>query len=177
MNDVVVKFNREAEMCDPRSILSHASEKANEAYFTLFHLLLYVATEDLSIIRCANQRIAAFLQGRTIKTVCPNLGHLLVTALISNDGLTEDLTIAIIKETILRNVVWMLDSKGAGMAELSYLEPLAVSEYRFIKTFQASRTSYRLLMFLGLFSRSVRIPGKPLESIRDDMFNTYGGPP
>ncbi|KAL8924238.1 MAG: hypothetical protein Q9172_002778 [Xanthocarpia lactea] len=180
MNDVVVKFNREAEMSyagDPRSTLSHASEKAVEAYFALFHLLLCVATEDPSMILRANQRIATFLQGRTSKTVCPNLGHLLVAALISNDGLTENLTVAIIKETILRNVVWMLDGKGAGMAELSYLEPSAISDYRLIKTFQASRTSYRLLMFLSLFSRSARVPGKPLESIRDAMFDTHGGPP
>ena len=155
MNDVVVKFNREAERSyggDPRSTLSHASEKAVEAYFALFHLILCVATEDPSMISRANERIAAFLQGRTSKTVCPNLGHLLVAALISNDGLTENLTVAVIKETILRNVVWMLDSKGAGMAELSYLEPSAISDYRLIKTFLASRTSYRLLLFLSLFS-------------------------
>ncbi|KAL8856960.1 MAG: hypothetical protein Q9178_006455 [Gyalolechia marmorata] len=180
MNDVVVKFNREAERSyggDPRSTLSHASEKAVEAYFALFHLLLCVATEDPSMIRRANQRIAAFLQGRTSKTVCPNLGHLLVAALLSDDGLTEDLTVAITKETILRNVVWMLDGKGAGMAELSYLEPSAVSDYRLIKTFQASRTSYRLLMFLSLFSRCARVPGKPLELIRDDMFDAHGAPP
>ncbi|KAL8901290.1 MAG: hypothetical protein Q9207_005276 [Kuettlingeria erythrocarpa] len=162
MTDVVVKFNQEAERSyggDPRSTLSHASEKAVEAYFALFHLLLCVATEDPSMIRRANEQIATFLQGGTSKTACPNLGHLLVAALISDEGLTEDLTFAIIKETILRNVVWMLDSKGAGMAELSYLEPSAVSDYRLIKTFQASRTSYRLLMFLSLFSRSARIPG------------------
>ncbi|KAL8917342.1 MAG: hypothetical protein Q9208_008012 [Pyrenodesmia sp. 3 TL-2023] len=179
MNDVVVKFNREAEMSDggdPRSTLSHASEKAVEAYFALFHLLLCTATEDPSTIRRANQRIAAFLQGRNSKTACPNLGHLLVAALVSDDGLTEDLTVAIVKETILRNVVWMLDGKGAGMAELSYLEPSDVSDYRLIKTFQASRTSYRLLMFLSLFSRSARVPGKSLELIRDEMFDAHGAP-
>ncbi|KAI4189250.1 MAG: hypothetical protein LQ346_005152 [Caloplaca aetnensis] len=180
MNDVVVKFNREAERSyggDPRSTLSHASEKAVEAYFALFHLLLCVATEHASMIRRANEQIAAFLQGGTSKTACPNLGHLLVAALISDDGLTEDLTFAIIKESILRNVIWMLDSRGAGMAELSYLEPSAVSDYRLIKTFQASRTSYRLLMFFSLFSRSARIPGKSLETIRDDMFDAHGAPP
>ncbi|KAL8824860.1 MAG: hypothetical protein Q9170_008017, partial [Blastenia crenularia] len=180
MNDVVVKFSHEAEKSsnqDPRSTLTHASEKAVESYFALFHLLLCLATEQPGMIACANRKIARFLSGQTFKASCPNLGHLLVAALISDQGLTEDITVAIIKEAILRNVVWMLDPKGAGIAELSYLEPSSISEYRLGKTFQASRTSYRLLMFLSLFYRSARTPGKSLETIRDDMFDTHGAPP
>ncbi|KAL9600001.1 MAG: hypothetical protein Q9219_003470 [cf. Caloplaca sp. 3 TL-2023] len=180
MNDVVVNFNQVAEETftrNPRSTLTHASEKAVESYFALFHLLICMAAERPGMIRDANRKIAQFLDGNTSKTACPNLGHLLVAVLISDQGLTEELTMAVIKETILRNVVWMLDPKGAGMAELSYLEPSPVSEYRLEKTFQASRTSYRLLMFLSLFSRRARVPGKTLETIRDDMFDTHGAPP
>lgn len=180
MNDVVVKFTREVGTSynnGPQSTLTHASEKAVESYFALSHLLFCVATEQPEIIRHANQMIASFLEGKTSKAVFPNVGHLLVAALITDQGLTEDLAVAIIKETILRNVVWMLDSKGAGMAELNYLEPSSISEYRLARTFQASRTSYRLLMFLSLFSRCARTFGKSPETIRDDMFDTHGAPP
>ena len=84
---------------------------------------------------------------------------------------------AIIKEAILRNVVWMLDYQGAGMAELSYLEPSAISVYRLQKTFEASKTSYRLLMFLALFYRTARPSGVPLATLRDELFDKHGAPP
>ena len=182
MNDVVVHFSRDAEDAyrvgsSSKSTLNHASEKAVEAYFALFHLLLCLATENPQLVRDVNRMILRFLSGSTSKTHFPSLGLLLVAVLISDHGLTEELTLAIIKETILRNVVWMLDRKGAGMAELSYLEPSAVSEYRLKRTFEASKTSYRLLMFLSLFCKTARVPGKSLESLRDDMFDTHGMPP
>lgn len=180
MNNVVVKLSREAEKSwsdSPKSTLTHASEKAVESYFSLFHLLLCLATEQDQMVRDANRRCMRFLEGYTSKVACPDLGQLLVAVLISDSGLTEELTLAIIKEAILRNVVWMLDSKGAGMAELSYIEPSAVSDYRLQRTFEASKVSYRLLMFLALFCKTARKPGKSLVDIRDEMFDAHGAPP
>ncbi|KAH6644802.1 hypothetical protein C7974DRAFT_430483 [Boeremia exigua] len=171
MNNVVVQFSSDAEKVsrhvDKRSTLSHASEKAVEAYFACFHLLLCLATENAAIIKAANKMVARFLKGPHTKKEFPDLGHLLVAALISDDGLTQPLIFQIIKEAILRNVVWMLDSQGADMAELAYLEPSAISEYRLAKTFEASTTSYRLLMFLKLFS----------SSARPALFDSHGAPP
>ncbi|KAL8694918.1 MAG: hypothetical protein Q9218_000489 [Villophora microphyllina] len=180
MNYVVVKLSREAEQSwggEVKSTLTHASEKAVESYFGLFHLLLCLALEQNHIIRDANRRLESFLGGHTSKQNCPDLGQLLVAVLVSDGGLTQELTLAIIKEAILRNVVWMLDSKGAGMAELSYIEPSAFSDYRLRMTFAASKTSYRLLMFLALFCKTARPPGKPLQVIRDELFDTHGAPP
>ena len=181
LNDIVVKFSQEAERSyshKAQSTLTHASEKAVESYFALFHLLLCLATEQSRMIESANHKISYFLSGQKSKAACPNLGHLLVATLISRDGLTEELSLAIINEAILRNVVWMLDLKGANMPELSYLEPSAVSEYRVRKTFQASLTSYRLLMFCSLFCKSARSDLiKPLASLRDELFDTHGAPP
>ncbi|KAF2993892.1 hypothetical protein E8E13_002503 [Curvularia kusanoi] len=178
MNNVVVQFSADAEknfrQPDGRSTLNHASEKAVEAYSATFHLLLCLATEQGEIVQAANKMIARFLQGPRSKKHFPDLGHLLVASLISEQGLTEPLIFAIIKEAILRNVVWMLDTKGANMAELAYLEPSPVSEYRLVKTFEASRTSYRLLMFLKLFSSSARPSNKSLTSIRDELFDNHG---
>lgn len=120
LNDVVVSFSREAERSfswysGPCSTLTHASEKAVESYFAIYHLLLCLAVDTPSIIRDANFKISRFLSGNTSKITCPNLGHLLVATLISDHGLTETLSVAIIKEAVLRNVVWMLDRKGANM--------------------------------------------------------------
>ena len=180
MNDIVVKFSQAAEDyfdTDSQSSLNHASEKAIKSYFALFHLLLCLATENPAIIHDADAKIHSFLDGQTSKSSCPNLGHLLVATLVSNVGLTEQLRFAIIKEAILRNVVWMLDPTGAGMRELAYLEPSPISEYRLRRTFQASRTSYRLLMFLALFCQTVRGRAPSLDSLCDAIFDIHGATP
>ncbi|KAI4271486.1 MAG: hypothetical protein LQ337_005966, partial [Flavoplaca oasis] len=180
LNDIVVSFSEEAERSNPSSTLSHASEKAVESYFAIYHLLLCLATSNPTMIRKANNKIFSFLSGKTSKTSCPKLGHLLVATLISDHHLSETLSVALIKEAVLRNVVWMLDAKGANMPELSYLEPSAISEYRLKKTFEASLTSYRLLMFCHLFCRTARgltSNRKTLDQLRDELFDTHGAPP
>ena len=181
MTSVVAKLSREAEKnwdAPIKSTLTHASEKAVDSYFSLFHLLLCLATEQDQIVRDVNRHVQSFLAGHTSKEACPNLGHFLVAILISDHGLTQGLIFAIIKEAILRNVVWMLDNRGKGMAELSYLEPSAVSEYRLQRTFEASKVSYRLLMFQALFYRTARAAsGKPISAIRDELFDAHGAPP
>ena len=83
----------------------------------------------------------------------------------------------IIKEAITRNVVWMLDPKGAGMVESSYFEPSAESDYRLEKPSKASKTSYRLLMFLELFRKTARPPGKSIHQVCDEAFEAHGAPP
>ena len=180
MNDVVVKFSQDAENSfnhDSQSSLTHASEKAVESYFDLFYLLLCLATETPAIVHTANAIIHNFLAGNTSKSSCPSLGHLLVAALISDTGMTEQLRVAIIKEAVIRNVVWMLDPTGANMPDLAYLEPSPVSEYRLRRTFQASKTSYRLLMFSALFYKTSRVGNLSLASLRDKMFDAHGAPP
>ncbi|KAK5114433.1 hypothetical protein LTR85_010256 [Meristemomyces frigidus] len=217
MNDVVVKLSQAASEveegrqsgrfglygADQKSTLTHASEKAIESYWQLYHLLLCLVADSPSIADKANAWIARFMGGERDKRTCPNLGHLLVALLISDAGQTspadaqsspnsaagastsEELTKAIIKEAVTRNVVWMLDGRGAGMAELSYMEPSAISDYRLQKTFEASKTSYRLLMFLALMRRTVTNSAtasataspKTLVKMRDELFTRHGMPP
>lgn len=214
MNDVVVQLSQAASESEQgrqsgrfglygteqKSTLTHASEKAVESYYQLFSLLVCLATDRPGIAESAKAWISRFMAGERDKQACPNLGHLLVALLISDisqtppehgagneSGIskTEELTKAIIKEAVTRNVVWMLDSRGAGMAELSYMEPSAISDYRIQKTFEASKTSYRLLMFLNLMRRTVtsRPPSaastspQSLQELRDDLFSRHGAPP
>ncbi|KAK1986867.1 hypothetical protein LZ30DRAFT_704077 [Colletotrichum cereale] len=194
MNDIVVRLNQVETHTSPRkpsyggrdnvraaackSTLQHASEKAIESYFHLFHLLLCLATADARLVADANKKIRVFMGGKTSKVSCPNLGHLLVYLLISDLEITERLRKSIITEAITRNVVWMLDKRGSNMPELSYLEPDRVSGYRLKKTFEASRTSYRLLMFSELFRRIARLSSeKTLAQVRDELFDRHGAPP
>ena len=164
-----------------KSSLNHASEKAIESFYHLYHLLLCLAVEDKSIVDHANKKLRDFQAGKTGKKDCPNLGHLLLAILVSDVELTEQTMKAIIKEAITRNVVWMLDQRGAGMVDLAHMEKDAVCEYRLAKTYEASKTSYRLLMFFNLFRNTIqRGTGdnrKSLEQMRDELFDAHGAPP
>lgn len=189
MNDVVVKLNKQADQAlnnrashhyygmnleSSKSTLKHASEKAIESYFHLFHLLLCLAESDHQIVNTANQKITAFLNGATSKKDVPNLGHLLIALVISSVPVTADLLRRLVKEAVTRNVVWMLNSHP----ELAYLEPDETSWYRLNRTFEASKTSYRLLLFLNLFCRTIRPdPSRPLKALREELFTRHGDPP
>ncbi|KAM0701858.1 hypothetical protein Q7P35_010768 [Cladosporium inversicolor] len=200
MNDVTVKLceatsgggssssdrrSRMSVSMNLKSTLTHASEKAVESYYQLYHLLVTLATDDPEIAAESSRRIKAFMDGDRSKTNFPNLGHLLVALLISDATTTADLTTAIIKEAITRNVVWMLDTRGAGMAELSYLEPSKTSGYRLTKTYEASKTSFNLLMFAHLMRKTVSQPAagvdatqtRSLQDIRNELFSRHGSPP
>lgn len=67
----------------------------------------------------------SFLAGNTSKSACPNLGDLLDAALVSDNGLTDPLALAVIKEAILRNVVWTFNVKP----EFPYLEPSSLGRF------------------------------------------------
>ena len=179
MTDIVVKLSNEFKIgwTGTKSSLRHASEKAIESYFSLFHLVLCLAVSEPDIVKEANQEVSRFLRGHTSKESCPNLGHFITLALLSDQGLTSSLALAIIHEAILRNVVWMLDHKGANMPELSYLEPSSASEFRLQRTFEASKTSYRLLMFQALFYKIARPANTPIPKICDNIFDRNGAPP
>ncbi|KAI1077761.1 hypothetical protein F5B20DRAFT_550297 [Whalleya microplaca] len=181
MNDIVVRLNQVVDDTrnyhSRKSNLHHASEKAIESYFHLFHLLVCLATDDSTLVEKANSLLRSFMDGRQSKTSCPNLGHLLIALLISDIEVTEKLMKDIITEAITRNVVWLFD-RGANMPELSYMELDPISAYRLDKTFQGSRTSYRLLMFSELFRRTARPSHqKSLSQVRDELFDRHGAPP
>ena len=183
MTSIVVTLNTafEKKWINPtsiRSTLSHTSEKAIESYFSLFHLLLCLAVAHPKIVEEANDRVRDFESGLTSKEDCPNIGHLLALTLISDRGLTPSLSLAIIREAVIRNVVWMLDKKGSNMPELCYLEPTPVSEFRMQRTFEGSKTAYRILMFQALFAKIARPSDTtPISRICEEIFERHGAPP
>ncbi|KAI1472211.1 uncharacterized protein F4812DRAFT_407814 [Daldinia caldariorum] len=182
MTDVVIRLTQVTDSttsCDSsRTNLRHASEKAIDSYFHLFHLLVCLATEDHTLVVHANRLLQNFISGKRSKVECPSLGHLHIALLISDVEVTEGLIKAIIIEAITRNVVWLFDKIGSNMPELSYLERDPVSAYRLDQTFRGSRTSYRILMFSELFRRTARPSHKkPLSQVRDELFDRHGAPP
>ncbi|KAK7972690.1 hypothetical protein PG988_006824 [Apiospora saccharicola] len=203
LDDLDDLFQYDRSFHKSSSTLEHASEKAIESYFHLFHLLVCLATENPEIVTQANTLLTSFLEGRRDKSHCPNLGHLLVAMLVSDIPVTDQLRRAIITEAITRNVVWLLNPNNEPRGnrhnhnnnrgsksnntkktypELAYLEPDAISAYRLDKTFQGSRTSYRLLMFSELFRRTARpstssTSSSSLTKVREALFRRHGAPP
>lgn len=47
----------------PKSSLTHASEKAMESYFHLYHLLLCMATDHPELVSVANEMVTDFANG------------------------------------------------------------------------------------------------------------------
>lgn len=164
LNPQTTRWNRGREKeFRHNSTLNHPSEKAIKAYVHLIHLLICLATspEGKDMVPAANKMINTFMEGKTSKEDVPNLNHLLIAFLISDVEMTDTLLRAIIAEAIIRDVVWLLDRDGAGLAELMYLEADEVSDYRLKKTFESGKGTYRQLMFAELFRRTIRSTSLP----------------
>ena len=89
------------------------------------------------MIAKTNDLISSLKRIRTSETDIYNLEHLLVALLISDEEVTQDLMGKIVAQTITHGVLHLLDRKGAGMAELAYIEREPVCQYRLRKIFAA----------------------------------------
>ncbi|KAG6849936.1 hypothetical protein H0H93_003465 [Arthromyces matolae] len=158
MNNIVVSLMKS---CDDAfnsrkrqtQTLLHASERAVVSYCQLFHLSLSLIRVTPAILHDATRRLRRFIMAPTsrCKSEFPDLGELivlinLVLACPPVDHATpmswQLLNGPFLEEAITRNVRWVLSDNP----ELEVLENGA-SDYRLYKTFQASRTSLRLIMF------------------------------
>jgi hypothetical protein len=112
-------------------------------------------------------------RGATHKRDILNIGYPIHT-LISDTGLSMRMMQNIIRETISRNAVYLLQNHP----DFAYMEPTPFSDYRLAKTFEASKTSCRILMFLNFFRRvAVGTPRRSVQKLRDSAFARYGAPP
>ncbi|KAJ0124433.1 ubiquitin-conjugating enzyme family protein [Diaporthe amygdali] len=155
--------------------LLHPSDKAIQALFSLFHILLCLAVDKPECIEIANNLVKSFQAGQTSAKDIPRLEHLVVALLISDVETDESFTASLVTEVITRNVPTLLTAHPG----LSFMEPDdAASTYRIGHTFWGSLTPYRVLMFAHLFQRVVRpvATGKTLEQSRDALFAERGLP-
>ena len=139
-----------------KSINLHASDKALSGYCSLLHLLLRLALDHPIILETAHEKVHHFLarESKRSKEAVPDLGEFLVLlALVPSVSWEKDLAAPLLRELLSRNVVWYLRDRP-------YLAYTADSgkvcdDKRVKETFEASKTSLRLLMFQVHFLRSV----------------------
>ena len=130
MHSVVVRFKFDLER--PRrtrpgnegGVVRYTCERALDSYFHLYHLLLCLTTgpDGPAVVAVANRLVTSFLAGRSDKKQVPNLAYLLSALLVSDIAETEMLKKYMACELVARNVVWLLDGKGAACAELGFME-------------------------------------------------------
>ncbi|KAF9565751.1 hypothetical protein CPC08DRAFT_747776 [Agrocybe pediades] len=137
----------------PYKTLLAASEKALISYCHLFHLLICLAQSEPAILHDATWKLRNFITKPETrqKTHTPDLGELIVILILvlvlpPIDDLApmtwDALRGKFLEEAITRNVRWAL----AAVPELEVME-VGESKFRLSNTFNASKTSFRLMMF------------------------------
>lgn len=173
VNNVVVQYSADAEkgfrQPDRRGTLNHASQKAVEAYIARFHIILCLATEDVNIVQVTSRMVTGFLTGPKPKTRFLDLRHLLLGALFSDDGLTQQLLFDVTQ----RSFPSQCSTRKAPIRRNRVLRNRCCIR---ISNLETSTTSYRLLMFLKLFSSSSRLTGKLLTELREALFDSHEAP-
>jgi len=135
----------------------HLSTKALEGYMGFHHLLLSILRQFPSLQSQVERKIAAFLSDEKFrsKKACPNIGEFLCLFAVSRKYTWDDVSKAVLKETLDRNASWAIDKFE------SLKQPGISAEVRLEKTFRASIVSIRLLCFNVWFLRNI-------------VFKTYG---
>ncbi|PVH72427.1 hypothetical protein DL98DRAFT_610686, partial [Cadophora sp. DSE1049] len=145
--------------------ITYASEKAIESYFHIFYLLC-IACKDPDIVIFSNELLVNFEEGKIDKDHS-NLGLFLIATLFSDVDTSPKIIQNLITKAITRNTIRILEKHP----ELAYIKLTAVSDYRLKKTFEAPKTSYRILMVLHIFRRTaIGTPKKSIQQLRDNAF-------
>jgi len=129
----------------------HLSTKALEGYMGFHHLLLSILRQYPSLQTKVEARIGTFLRSEEarMKKGCPNIGEFLCLLAVSKRYTWDDVSAAVLKETLDRNASWALD-KYPSLANFA-----TSPENRLERTFRASIISIRLLCFNVWFLRNV----------------------
>jgi hypothetical protein len=129
----------------------HLSTKALEGYMGFHHLLLSILRQYPSLQERVEVKIATFMRSEEArsKKSCPNIGEFLCLFAVSKRHTWDDVSAAVLKETLARNASWALDRYPS-------LSDYSISaEARLERTFKASVVSIRLLCFNVWFLRHI----------------------
>ncbi|KAJ3186029.1 hypothetical protein HDU85_000943 [Gaertneriomyces sp. JEL0708] len=158
MNQMVVNLMKDVggEMEGQKGMqkqILHASEKALTGYCSLLHLLLRMSKDYPEIMERAHEVVSNFAMrsGARSKETIPDLGEFLILLALTPTISWATVAKPFIEEMLARNVVWVLSKKP----HLAFIETSTKSPLRMKDTFEASRTSLRLLMFQVAFLRLV----------------------
>lgn len=167
MNSFVVSLMREDEG-EEDAVPRHASERALLGYCSFHHMLLALQARYPEIRQVANLKLREFIQGRRSKDYVPDLGQLLVYMTVTEDVAWADLVPAVLHESQVRGVRWLL-------RDMPYLEGSVDKNVRLQKTFQGRMTSLRLLMFQAYFLCNVARPSGESLSASLSRYNCQFG--
>lgn len=149
----------------------HASIKALEGYCAIHRLMIYFARKYPSLVDQADRSVSNFAKSPDYRTKnhVASLGDFL--ALLSITNLQwRDLAHAYIEENFIRNVRWVL-AKHPELADPD------VDLNRSAKTFLASQTSIRLMLFHVYFLEQIGRPtGRSLDEISEGYDRLFGRP-
>jgi len=129
----------------------HLSTKALEGYMGFHHLLLSILRQYPNLQSQVERKIGAFVRSEDarVKKACPNLGEFLCLFAVSKKYTWDDVSRAVVKETLDRNASWAIDKfpilAGHGVSP----------EVRLEKSFKAGIVSIRLLCFNVWFLRNI----------------------
>ena len=190
MNSIVVQFvmkndeemaslrnrNYYSAMYASKSMTMMLCEKAVIGYSAFHHLLLYLQSKNKKLITSfANRTVALFLEkmADSDKSVCKDLGKLLIYTMISSQYQWADIAKQFVVESMTRNVKWMVTQ-----SKYAHHNTTDFTSTRSKDTFEATRTSRRLIMFQiwfchnnsseTLYSYNRRL-GRPRRSVRDGI--------
>ena len=129
----------------------HLSTKALEGYMGFHHLLLSILRQYPSLQTQVELKIATFVRSAAARTKqsCPNIGEFLCLLAVSKKYTWDDVSAAVLKETLDRNASWAVD-KYPSLAHFG-----TSTKNRLERTFKASVVSIRLLCFNVWFLRNV----------------------
>ncbi|MBE7180767.1 MAG: hypothetical protein INR71_06090 [Terriglobus roseus] len=135
-----------------------ASERAIGDYLSICHLLASIAACSPDVKAAVDQKLVSFIDDppKRHKQFTPNLGELLVLLAATENVQPMALIRPLLREALTRGVVWSIDPvQGRGFGGLALLEKDPVCEWRLASTFEAQKTSLRLLCFQLTFYRKV----------------------
>jgi len=156
---------------DKKTLLNNkVSEKALQGYLLFHHMLLWYGKQFPYIRTSAEEAINEFIRDPTMryKDKCPNLGEWLVLLSLSNVS-WDEVSVIFLKECFIRNVRWALEKDPVLKTSLTV-------EERLQRTWSASITSMRLIMFQVYFLTLVRPPHQVIDQTLFNYNNSCGIP-
>eukprot|EP00026_Physarum_polycephalum_P005749 Phypoly_transcript_05787.p1 GENE.Phypoly_transcript_05787~~Phypoly_transcript_05787.p1 ORF type:complete len:549 (+),score=109.53 Phypoly_transcript_05787:167-1813(+) len=155
MNSAVVQFMNGT---------THTSERALHGYFA-FHRLFIWASTTYKLLPTIDDKLKTFVSDpkQRLKQNTPNLGDWLTYLTVSPDARWENVCVTFVRETFLRNVMWVLKDAPA----LANLADAGVDKVRAQETFRLTQVSRDLTAFQVLFLDIARPKELPLQKVAE----------
>ena len=159
---------------------THASIVAIEGYCAFHHLLLKMIKKFPELSKRIDSTIRNFIKDENARTKnnTPSLGDFIPLLTVSEQFSWFDVRSAYVQENFDRNALWVIKKYPALQnVDRSYSSQSHVNQSRLNNTFDANRTSVRLLMFHVYFLTNIARPdGRSLNEVTSNYDLFFGRP-